>query len=237
MDDIIYEQDYRRTQEDIDRASSSIQIFDRAFNGSFIKDYVAAMDAIPKVIVPEDQKNYEYLLSLCDTVAKQNRWKVKGVVDYHRWYSYIELTMPCAEFDDADSLALLREAAERAATVTFEAQKDGAVKLHIMINYFQELISEEYRSYLEYDAILKDEKLAEMVGIQPLSLEMEQQVQKMNAILDRFDAETEFDRTTVFSALLDRMPKEKDQTLDRMIELAEKLLKAALEEKAEEQEG
>lgn len=56
----------------------------------------------------------------------------------------------------------------------------------------------------------------------------------MNAILDRFDAETEFDRTTVFSALLDRMPNEENQTLDRMIELAEKLLKAALEEQTEE---
>lgn len=234
MDDIIFERDYRRTQEDVDRTSTAIKIFSQAFNGSFIKDYIAAMDAIPKVIVAEDQKNYEYLLSRCDTVAKQNRWKVKGVVDYHRWYSYIELTMPRAEFDDADSLALLREAAERAATVTFEAQKDGVVKLHIMIDYFQELISEEYRSYLKYEAISKDEKLAEMVGIQPLPLEMEQQVQKMNAILDRFDAETEFDRTTVFSALLDRMPKEENQTLDRMIELAEKLLKAALEEQTEE---
>ena len=87
---------------------------------------------------------------------------------------------------------------------------------------------------MEYEAISKDEKLAEMVGIQPLPLEMEQQVQKMNAILDRFDAETEFDRTTVFSALLDRMPNEENQTLDRMIELAEKLLKAALEEQTEE---
>ena len=172
MDDIIFERDYRRTQEDVDRTSTAIKIFSQAFNGSFIKDYIAAMDAIPKVIVAEDQKNYEYLLS---------GWKAKGVVDYHRWYSYIELTMPRAEFDDADSLALLREAAERAATVTFEAQKDGVVKLHIMIDYFQELISEEYRSYLEYEAISKDEKLAEMVGIQPLPLEMEQQEQKMMA--------------------------------------------------------
>lgn len=229
MDDIIFEQDYRRTQGEIDRESNNIKIFDQAFNGSFIRDYIAAVDAIPKVIVPEDKKNYEYLLSKCDTVAKRNRWKVKGVVDYHRWYSYIELTMPCAEFDDTESLALLKEAAGCAATISFMTQTDGSIKLHIMINYFKELMSEEYRSYLEFDAIMKDKKLAEMVGIQPLSLEMEQQAQKLKAILDRFDAETELDRTTVFTALWDHIPKEKDQILDRMIILAEKLLEATLE--------
>lgn len=237
MDDIIYEQDYRRSQEDIDPDSRSMKIFDRAYNGSFIKDYMAAIDAIPKVIVPEDKKNYEYLLSLCDTVAKEHRWKVKGVVDYHKWYSYIELTMPCAEFDDTDSLALLREVAERAATVTFVAQEDGVVKLNIMINYFKELMTEEHRAYLEYDAIMKDEELAEMVGVPQLSPEMEQQAQKLKAILDRFDAETEYDRTTIFEALLDYMPKEKNQTLERMIEVAEKLLQAALDEQREGQEN
>ena len=76
-----------------------------------------------------------------------------------------------------------------------------------------------------------------MIGIQPLSSEMEQQVQKLKSILDRFDAETEFDRTTIFKALLDHMPKEKDQTLERMIEVAEKLLQAALDKQREGQEN
>ncbi len=58
MDDIIFEQDYRRTPEDTAENARALEIFDRAFNGSFIKDYTAAMDAIPKVIVPEDKKNY-----------------------------------------------------------------------------------------------------------------------------------------------------------------------------------
>jgi len=74
--------------------------------------------------------------------------------------------------------------------------------------------------------------MAEMVGIQPLSPEMEEKAQGLNTILDRFDAETEYDRTTVFKALLEHMPKEKEQTFDRMVELAEKLLEAALNEQS-----
>ncbi len=232
LDDIIFEQDYRRKPEDMAENARALEIFDRAFNGSFFKDYTAAMDAIPKVIVPEDKENYEYLLSRCDAVAKRRRWKVKGVVDYHRWYSYIDLTMPLPEFDDADSLMLLREIAERATIVTFEQRENNSIGLHIMINYFQELMNEEHRSYLEFDAISNDEKLAEMVGIQPLSPEMEEKAQRLNAILDRFDAETEYDRTMIFRALWEHMPKEKDQTFDRMIELAEKLLEATLNEQS-----
>jgi len=156
-----FERDYRRTPEELAENTRAIEIFDRAFNDSFIKDYTAAMDAIPKVIVPEDKKNYEYLLSQCDAVAKRRRWKVKGVVDYHKWYSYIDLTMPLPEFDDAESLVLLREIAERATTVTLET-KDGSINIHIMINYFKELMSEEHHAYLEFDAISNDEKLAQM---------------------------------------------------------------------------
>jgi len=232
LDDIIFEQDYRITAEDVAENARALEIFDRAFNGSFIKDFTAAMDAIPKVIVPKDKESYEYLLSRCDAVAKRRHWMVKGVVDYHRWYSYIDLTMPLPEFDDADSLVLLREIAERATTVTFEPLEDSGIRLHIMINYFQELMNEEHRSYLEFDAISNDEKLAAMVGIQPLSPEMEEKVQRLNTILDRFDAETEYDRTTVFKALLEHMPKEKEQTFDCMVELAEKLLEAALNEQS-----
>lgn len=232
MDDIIYEQDYRRKQGETDAETQrSIEIFYQALSGGFFSDYKAAMDAIPKVIVQKDRENYEYLLSRCDEAAKQNHWKVRGVVDYHRWESRIELVMPLAEFDEGDELELLREIAERAATVTFDTVEDGCIRLHIMINYFEELMTEEHRAYLEYEALTNDGRLAGMVGIPPLSPEMEDIVARMNALLDRFENETEFDRTTVFKALLDRMPKEDigEQTFERMIELGEKLLEATLE--------
>ena len=40
-------------------------------------------DKIPKIIVPEDKKNYEYLLERCDAFVKQHRGYIKGIVDYH----------------------------------------------------------------------------------------------------------------------------------------------------------
>ena len=38
-----------------------------------------------------------------------------------------------------------------------------------MINYFEELMSEEYRSYLKYETLMEDEELASMFDIPELS--------------------------------------------------------------------
>ena len=96
MENEIYERDYQ-AQEDTAEIEMANAIFDRAMNGSFLRDYTAAMDAIPKVIVPKDKENYEYLLKRCDEVARRCGGHIKGMVDYHRWESRIELTLPFME--------------------------------------------------------------------------------------------------------------------------------------------
>ena len=61
MDDIIFEKDYRET-ESAEYDKWCDEVFDRAVNCGMLKAYSEAMDKIPKIIVPEDKKNYEYLL-------------------------------------------------------------------------------------------------------------------------------------------------------------------------------
>ena len=84
-----------------------------------LKAYSEAMDKIPKIIVPEDKKNYEYLLERCDAFVKQHRGYIKGIVDYHRWHAEINMFLPFAEFDDSEDLAFLKEIAEKSQTVCF----------------------------------------------------------------------------------------------------------------------
>lgn len=212
MENEIYERDYQ-AQENTPESERANAIFDRAMNGSFLRDYAAAMDAIPKVIVPEDKENYEYLLNRCDEVAKHWHGHIRGVVDYHRWESHIELTLPCVEFGDSEELSLLREIAEKAHLVTFTANKNGGINLNIMINYFEELMTEEHRGYLEYEAIMNDDQLASMLNMPTLSPEDEAVAQRINDILDRFEAETDVDKTTAFRAVLDYMKKQDEGKL------------------------
>lgn len=69
MDDIIFEKDYRET-ESAEYDKWCDEVFDRAVNCGMLKAYSEAMDKIPKIIVPEDKKNYEYLLERCDAFVK-----------------------------------------------------------------------------------------------------------------------------------------------------------------------
>ncbi|GAA6521445.1 hypothetical protein K440107A6_13130 [Lawsonibacter asaccharolyticus] len=168
MDDIIFEKDYRET-ESAEYDKWCDEVFDRAVNCGMLKAYSEAMDKIPKIIVPEDKKNYEYLLERCDAFVKQHRGYIKGIVDYHRWHAEINMFLPFAEFDDSEDLAFLKEIAEKSQTVCFSPEEEGGIRVHIFINYFEELMSAEHKSYIEYDAIMQDKKLSELLGIPELS--------------------------------------------------------------------
>ena len=152
MDDIIYEKDYRQKAED-EADVRRVQILDRAINGGFFKAYKNEMDKIPKYIVPEDKANYEYLLEQCDKFAERFRGQLRGIVDYHKWHSEIVMTLPFAEFGDPEDRAFLAEIAEKSHSVTFESSEDGGIRVRIFICYFDELMTDEHKDYLKYNAI------------------------------------------------------------------------------------
>ena len=231
MDDIIFEKDYRET-ESAEYDKWCDEVFDRAVNCGMLKAYSEAMDKIPKIIVPEDKKNYEYLLERCDAFVKQHRGYIKGIVDYHRWHAEINMFLPFAEFDDSEDLAFLKEIAEKSQTVCFSPDEEGGIRVHIFINYFEELMSAEHKSYIECDAIMQDKKLSALLGIPELSDEEKELALKMKGILDRIDEETRIDRTTAFRAVLDKMTKEPEEnwSLHYMATLLEALLYFMLNE-------
>ena len=81
MENIVYERDYaeehRRAAERADLESS---IFDASIDTGFWKAYGEMMDAIPKVIVPEDKAAYEDLLPRLDELARRLGGKIRGEV-------------------------------------------------------------------------------------------------------------------------------------------------------------
>lgn len=237
MDDIIFEKDYRHkedSEEDIRRA----QILDRAITGGFFDTYKSAMDKIPKYIVPEDKANYEYLLDRCDKFVERYRGHIRGIVDYHKWHSEIVLTLPFAEFGDPEDRAFLAEIAEKSHSVTFEPSENGGIRVRVFICYFDELMSADHKAYEKYNAIMDDETLASLLGMKMLSPEMTETTQRLKEILDCFEEETQYDRTTIFKALLARMQDvdEEKRTLDMMVAFAEALLEKVLNAEDEEEE-
>ena len=96
------------------------------------------LDALQTWIVPKQKADYEYLLGECDAYVRQFGGKIRGVVDYQKWQSTIDLYLPHVEFCDRESLSLLGEIAKRAENVTFCIQEE-TLRLSIFISYFDEI--------------------------------------------------------------------------------------------------
>ena len=106
MENTVFERNYEIAEKD-DRATA---VFERAFApGGFMEEFTKKMDAIPKVVVPKDKENYDYLLNRCDDYAKRHHGRIRGVVDYEHWDAHIDLYLRMLEFDDAEDMLVLDE--------------------------------------------------------------------------------------------------------------------------------
>lgn len=202
--------------------------------GGFFESFQKKLDAIPKVIVPEDKANYEYLLEKCDIFAQRNFGRIHGVVDYTHWDAHIDLIVPMLEFCDPEDMALLKDIGEKAHYLTVDLVEDGRYRVHIRINYFQELITDEYEEYLKIKTLQENEKLAEM--LEPdLTPEQEALLEVTQGILDRFDEETSIDRNTAFRAVVEFIDREGGDRTD--LEKIAALLTFLLEKVLDEEKG
>ena len=80
---------------------------------------------------------------------------------------------------------------------------------------------------------MEDEELASMFDIPELSPEEEAVVQLINEVLDRFDNETQVDRTTAFKAALNyvmQQDKEEEKSLEGIAATLTVLLEKVLDE-------
>lgn len=202
--------------------------------GGFFESFQKKLDAIPKVIVPEDKANYEYLLEKCDIFAQRNFGRIHGVVDYTHWDAHIDVIVPMLEFCDPEDMALLKDIGEKAHYLTVDLVEDGRYRVHIRINYFQELITDEYEEYLKIKTLQENEKLAEM--LEPdLTPEQEALLEVTQGILDRFDEETSIDRNTAFRAVVEFIDREGGDRTD--LEKIAALLTFLLEKVLDEEKG
>lgn len=224
MENSIYEKDYAEEHEK-NRKSEDVDILAQAISGGFLKRLEDSLKAVPKMIVPEYKANYEYLLSVCDDLAKQLGGHIRGVVDYERWEAAIDVVLPYAEFANQDDLLLLKNMAEKAYSVTFRATDDGNTRIRLYVPYFENLISDAGKEYLKYDALMKDEDLVKMLDVPELPAGLEAFAVFMNDLLDSVEQATQRDRTEIFTELLNRtQADDMDNIIERLEQAAQELI-------------
>ena len=132
MENTVFERNYEIAEKD-DRATA---VFERAFApGGFMEEFTKKMDAIPKVVVPKDKENYEYLLNRCDDYAKRHHGRIRGVVDYEHWDAHIDLYLRMLEFDDAEDMAFVKDIGEKAHYLCITPEESGGYRCPSMTIY------------------------------------------------------------------------------------------------------
>lgn len=203
MKNIEFERNYEMSPEE---KAHSAKIFEQIYApGGFLEEFSRQMDAIPKVIVPEDAVHYEELLQLCDRFACKHHGRIHGVVDYRHWDAHIDLILPLVEFEDEEDLHLLKEIGEKAHYFCVSAREDGDFHVYVMINYFKELACEEYLDFLKYQILSADEALSSLYAGSRLSEEDQAAAMRIRDLLARFECETSLDRTTAFRTAVNRL--------------------------------
>lgn len=164
MKNEVFERDYaeeRRQRVKLKQNSTTaMDIIGHAASSGLFKKYGEAMNALPKYIVPEDKKAYEDLLSRLDNLARRMGGKIKGVVDYEKWESYIIVILPFFECASKSDITLLKDIAEKSNSMSIQATEDGNIRIYIMINYFAEIGDTD--AILE-DVIMEDDKLVALL--------------------------------------------------------------------------
>ena len=138
MKNEVFERDYAEEFRQRQENRPGREFLDALQTCGFFEQYKREMDKIPKRIVPKQKADYEYLLGECDAYVRQFGGKIRGVGDYQKWQSTIDIYLPHVEFCDRESLSLLGEIAKRAENVTFCIQEE-TLRLSIFISYFDEI--------------------------------------------------------------------------------------------------
>jgi DNA-binding XRE family transcriptional regulator len=148
MENQIYERDYRQAKERKRQVlhSTDFDVIGELKAAGFFQKLNERLNQIPKVIVPEDKVNYDYLLEQCDAFAKRHGGRLRGIVDFEQYESHINLYVPFFEIDFPEDRRFIFDVLTRSTYFSFMPDKTGWTRLHIFINYFSEAISQDAKA-------------------------------------------------------------------------------------------
>ncbi len=141
MEDEVFERDYSLTDGEHKKVHEEMvsDFFESAVESGFLDSFQEALNAVPKIISPKDRNDYEDLLERLDEYAARVHGKIRGVINYQHWYSYIDLEVPFLEFAYAQDFLLLADIALTAHRLSIRATGNDWIHLKLYISYFTEI--------------------------------------------------------------------------------------------------
>ena len=131
------------------------QLLDILRKSKLFKDFEIALNAIPKMIVPEYKAAYDDLLNRLDKHTNQYGGKIRGEINYKTGSAWIEVILPFFEAVDVKTRQLFADVIQASLSMNFTATNDGNVRLYALLPYFEDLCEDETNDELLMQELLK----------------------------------------------------------------------------------
>lgn len=141
IENYVFERDYRT-----DKSFEYKKIRPEEINNLCGGGYIDTSDPtyqIPKVIIPKDAKTFERLVPKLDEFVQLNHGKIRAVIDYTLWESYIELYLEHLEIFTQMEYDLLVDMGRNTNSICVEPANPHGIRVVIFIHYFEEICTLE----------------------------------------------------------------------------------------------
>lgn len=161
IENYVFERDYRK-----DKSFEYKRIRPEEINNLCGGGFIDTSDPtyqIPKVIIPKDAKTFERLVPKLDEFVQLHHGKMRAVIDYYMWESYIELYLDSIEIFTQMEYELIQDIGKNTNSLCVEPAHPQGIRIIIFIHYFEEICTLEEAEELELygfesdDSDLEDE--------------------------------------------------------------------------------
>ena len=169
MENVVYERDYTTRYQSNPKSSMptfKTAIYEAAKESELFSEFKNKIQFYPRMVVPKNKANYEYLLPRLDALARNLGGVIHAEINYQRWESFIELDLPFLDFSRHTGYDLLTDIAKKTDSLSITATEDGGIRVLAHIDYFieigidnagmQKILDEELRKYPDLEASVKE---------------------------------------------------------------------------------
>lgn len=158
FENMVFARDYTvepETQDTNTDREEFDQLLDILRKSKLFKDFEIALNAIPKMIVPEYKAAYDDLLNRLNKHTDQYGGKIRGEINYKTGSAWIEVILPFFEAVDVKTRQLFADVIQASLSMNFTATNDGNVRLYALLPYFEDLCEDETNDELLMQELLK----------------------------------------------------------------------------------
>lgn len=145
MENYVFKKDYSIDRDcDEKKEATAEDLVPSAMIREYIKFHTEFMRRLPKIVVKKDKETFERVVPKLNKLAQILKGSIEATVDYEKWDSHIIMTFPFFEVTRDEERELFADIMKNCHNFNVTTTEDGKVRIYILINYFEEIMPNDW---------------------------------------------------------------------------------------------